>query len=126
MPTASEAARSMLQHATSAQQTENPMIPMHETLAEYLESWREELADVRRASDHTCAAYGNDVDGFLFFLQQHVGEALSLDHIAALETREVRAWLASRHKAGMAASSNARALSSLRNFLQFLHRHATG
>ena len=100
------------------------MTPMDEALADYLAAWREELEDVRRASEHTCAAYGNDVDGFLFFLQQHVGEPLTLHHISALETREVRAWLAARHRDGMAASSNARALSSLRNFLQFLHRHA--
>jgi integrase/recombinase XerC len=97
---------------------------MDQELTDYLDDWQKELSAVRRASEHTCAAYIRDVQGFLAFLMQHKAAAITCAQIKALETRDVRSWLAYRHRDGRAASSNARALSALRSFLRFLHRHA--
>lgn len=78
---------------------------------------------MRRASKHTSISYTHDVLGFLGFMAQHQGQAVSFAMLQNMHEREVRAWLAHRHAAGMKAASNARALSGLRNFCKFLHRH---
>ena len=87
-------------------------------------AWRAELAGVRRASTHTLTSYTHDLTDFLGFLTQYRGENIALKMLPSLHEREVRAWLAARHARGMKAASNARAVSSLRNFCKFLHRHA--
>lgn len=89
-----------------------------------LRDWLKELADVRRASSHSVAAYMHDVSGFLAFLFQHYGKALGLNELAATEERDIRAWLAYRAGKGYAKSSNARALSAVRTFFRYLNTNA--
>jgi integrase/recombinase XerC len=89
-----------------------------------LRAWLKEMAAVRRASNHSVAAYLHDVSGFLAFLHQHQGHALALKELEALEERDVRSWLAYRVTRGYAKSSNARALSAVRTFFRHLNNHA--
>jgi integrase/recombinase XerC len=78
------------------------------------------LRHERRASAHTVLAYGRDVGAFVAFLSAHRGAEVDDGMMAAAGLADLRAWLASRHGAGLAASSNARALSAVKA----LHRWA--
>ena len=85
--------------------------------------WQAWLRVERRASPHTLSAYGRDLVAFLDFLAGHLGGPASLADLAALRPADYRAWLARRAAAGLARTSTARALSTLRNFLRYLDRH---
>ncbi len=91
-------------------------------LAEAIAQWQGWLADERRFSPHSVAAYGRDLAGFLDFLLQHLGGAPSLASLASLSTADFRGYLAQRVGDGLERSSNARALSVLRGFFRFLDR----
>ena len=89
-------------------------------LAKALESWRDWLVGVRRASVHTERAYGRDVADFLSFLTEHLSAPPDLAALEALKVRDYRSWLARRAGAGVSATSRARGLSAVRGFLRFL------
>lgn len=82
-------------------------------------TWRSWLADEKRASAHTCAAYDVDLLDFLSFLTEHLGRRPSLDDLRGLRQADFRAWLARRTLRGLARSSTARALSALRSFYRW-------
>jgi integrase/recombinase XerC len=85
-------------------------------------AWLAWLTHEKRASPHSVDGYGRDVAAFLDFVQGHIGQAPSLDGLAALTPADFRAYLAHRFDAGLARSSAARALSALRGFFRFLDR----
>ena len=89
-------------------------------LAKALKSWRDWLAGVRRASEHTERAYGRDVADFLGFLGEHLGGPPDLAAIDGLKVRDYRAWLARRAAGGVSAASRARGLSAVRGLVRFL------
>lgn len=91
-------------------------------LAAAIAGWQAWLRDEKRASRHTCLAYGRDLADFLAFLAQHRGGAAGLADLEALTTADFRAWLAARAGAGLQRSSTARALSTLRGFFRWLKR----
>ena len=74
------------------------------------------LADERRASRHTIAAYARDLRACLDFLAGHLGRAIDRRAMDELRAADLRAWLARRRMSGIGAASNARALSALRGF----------
>ena len=84
--------------------------------------WRGWLAEERRLSPHTVAAYGRDVAIFCDFLGGHFGGPPGLSDFARLRPADVRAFLAARRSAGRAGVTLARGLSALRSFLGFLDR----
>lgn len=108
----------------AGQQVPTAMPPLAADVLRWLKAWRTELSGVRRASAHSVVAYLHDVSGFLAFLHQHRGEAVSAAMLAQIEERDLRAWFAYRVGRGYAKSSNARALSAVRTFYRFLHAHA--
>ena len=61
-----------------------------------IRDWQDWLRDEKRASPHTCLAYGRDLTDFLSFLTQHRGQPPTLADLSALATTEFRAWLAAR------------------------------
>ncbi len=91
-------------------------------LVDAIQRWQSRLADERRASPHTLAAYGRDLAQFLGFLQEHRGTVPTLAELAALRPGDFRAYLAHRASGDLARSSRARALSVLRGFFRFLDR----
>ncbi len=84
--------------------------------------WRDWLAHERRASPHTLDAYQRDLAAFLDFVSAHLGGLPSLADLATLEVRDFRSWLARRAAQGLAQSSSARAMSTVRSFFRFLDR----
>lgn len=88
-----------------------------------IEDWRQWLAHERRNSSHTLDAYTRDLRKFLLFISEHLGFPPGLADLSSLKAQDFRGYLASRHTGGLARSSTARAMSTLRNFFKFLeHR----
>ncbi|MGE4062231.1 MAG: tyrosine recombinase XerC [Rhodospirillaceae bacterium] len=91
-------------------------------LAEAIAAWHVWLAAERRVSAHTSDAYARDLAAFLAFLVGHLGEPAGLSALAQLKPADIRSYLAHRSSEGIARSSVARAMSTLRNFFRFLDR----
>ena len=98
-------------------------LPAQADAAEAFDSWQAWLATEKRVSRHTLESYSRDIAGFFAFMTEHHGEAVGLAELKALRPSDFRAWLAARRGAEMSATSNARALSSLRGFFRFLDRN---
>ena len=95
-------------------------------LREAIADWRGWLSNERRASEHTTENYQADLYAFLGFVTGHLGDVPDLKDLLRLNPRDFRSWLARRSMDGMAKTSTARALSSLRNFYRFLERSGRG
>jgi integrase/recombinase XerC len=91
-------------------------------LADAVTRWLDWLETERRVSPHTLAAYGRDLAQFLDFLTEHRGGVPDLAALTALAPADFRAWLARRAGQEIGRASNARGLSTLRNFFRFLDR----
>lgn len=68
------------------------------------------LAQVRRLSSHTVAAYRRDLTDFCAFCADH-----ALTGLDAVRETHVRQWLAGAHRRGLAPSTQQRRLSALRS-----------
>jgi len=91
-------------------------------LRQALAEWQAWLAHEKRVSSHTLIAYQRDLSDFLGFLVEHLGGSPSLAALSDLRAADFRAWLARRASGGLARSSTARALSTLRNFFRWAAR----
>ncbi len=97
-------------------------LPLDDALRDAATEWAAWLRNEKRASPNTLAAYGRDLTEFLDFLTMHVGGPLTLEKLGALRVGDFRAWLAARANRGLARSSTARALATLRGFFRRLER----
>ncbi len=84
--------------------------------------WRDWLAFERRCAPHTFAAYSGDLARFLAFIAEHRGETPGIAVLGDLAPADFRAYLAHRARDGVARSSTARAMSTLRGFFRYLDR----
>jgi len=80
------------------------------------------LGAERRASPLTVEAYGTDISGFLGFLARHHGVEADLDALAAVDTADLRGWLAEQARDGAVNATRARHLSAVKTFYRFLSR----
>jgi len=85
------------------------------------QNWLDHLS-ARQVSPHTTRAYAHDVKLFLEFLSGHHARAPSLLDLSDAAISDFRAWLAARARDGAIASSRARNLSGLKNFLAWLDK----
>ena len=90
--------------------------PLLEAEAALIQQYLDQLWLEKGVSEHTLAAYGTDLRKFAAFVQ---GRGLLL---AQADSDLLNNYLAHRHDAGLQPRSTARALSSLRNFYQWLHQ----
>ncbi|WP_334191746.1 tyrosine recombinase XerC [Pararhodobacter sp.] len=89
-------------------------------LRDALAGWLTNLAALSDASPHTVEAYRADVTGFLDFLARHHGGAAGMAQLRAVETADLRAWMAQARARGLGARSLARALSAVKAFARWL------
>jgi integrase/recombinase XerC len=89
-----------------------------------LSEWTQHLADERRFAANSVEAYGRDVSAFVGFLTNHLGHEAGGADLAALEPRDLRAYLAHRRQGDAALSdrSVSRALAAIRAFYRWLER----
>ncbi|MDH3663661.1 MAG: tyrosine recombinase XerC [Alphaproteobacteria bacterium] len=87
-----------------------------------MQAWCDWLAHEKRQAELTVKGYRTDLMGFLGFCAEHLGGSPSLEQLAALKIIDFRAWLATRHRDGVAKTSVARGLAALRNFYRYLDR----
>ncbi len=88
-----------------------------------IDEWLEELRCIKGYSPHSIIAYRNDVDNFMQFLAQYLGEEITVELLGNLKTKQFRPWIAERHRNGFHAHSTRRAISALRSFFAYIHRH---
>lgn len=101
-------------------------LPAQPDVLRAVEDWRSWLAAEKRMSAHTVTSYTHDLAAFLAFATGHLGHPVGLADLIAFETRDFRAWLSRRNQEGLARSSTARALSTLRGFYRWLDRRGLG
>lgn len=77
----------------------------------------------RKYSDCTTKAYITDLQNFISFIEEHVGEKISLETLSKLKVADFRAWLSHRITIGLQARSNARALSAVKSFFKYLAKY---
>ncbi|GAA0245970.1 tyrosine recombinase XerC [Rhodanobacter caeni] len=87
------------------------------TPADQVDAWLQRLASERQASAHTVDAYRRDLAKLLRFM-----EAQGVATFAALDPNRMRAFIATEHRAGLAAKSLQRLLSSCRSLFRQLIR----
>ncbi|MDR0581064.1 MAG: tyrosine-type recombinase/integrase [Holosporaceae bacterium] len=90
----------------------------------FVNNWLQELTIQRRYSLHTTNSYERDVSDFQRFLLLHKGEDFSLEILNSLKIADFRSWFSHRIGRGLAARSNARALSAVKSFFCYLARRS--
>jgi integrase/recombinase XerC len=93
------------------------------TLSRAIEAFDSHLADERRFSPRTVAAYRSDLQRFIDFWQREFGEEpASKARLSKVDALALRSYLAALHRAGLKNRSIARHLSTLRSFLRWACR----
>lgn len=100
-------------------------LPFGNDLGDAVQAWLSHLTSERGQSPATLEAYARDLRQFLGFLKHHLGHPPCLADLARLDTKAVRAFLASRRKQGAVSRSLSRSLSALRMFFRWMEREDT-
>lgn len=85
-----------------------------------VERWSGHLLHDRRRSAHTARAYVATAHRLIEFLGAYRAEAVGPASLTGLSPQDLRAFLAERRRDGLGASSTARELSAVRNFLTYV------
>jgi integrase/recombinase XerC len=97
------------------------MVNISGELSNLINDWRTSML-AQGKSNNTILAYIDDASQFLQFLTKYQAEKIELPHINNLKVKDLKAWVASRYQANYDAISTQRAISSMRSFMQFLHK----
>ncbi len=94
------------------------------TLANWRDAFERHLKSEKRASAYTLRNYSATLERFDGFLRGYLGGTVTLDQLAALETKDFRAFLAERRNEGLAPPSIKLELSAIKTFYKFLRKRA--
>ena len=90
---------------------------------EILSAFLEHIARERRLAGNTIEAYGHDIHAFFDFLEDHLGETITIKAFRELQAGDIRAFLARRRRDGLSDASIARVLSAIKTFYRWLDTH---
>lgn len=91
-------------------------------LCEAVAKWQSWLKVEKNVSPHTFRAYTADLGQFINFLRGHYDGEVGLNTLSATSLADFRSWLSRKSIDGLAASSRARSLSGVKNFLHWLDK----
>jgi integrase/recombinase XerC len=91
---------------------------------EYLVNWWQQALIGRGLSPHSCMAYVHDVQVFFKFLSDYHARMVMFSDIQSLDVSVIRSWQAYLSDEKLQLRSRKRALSSVRNFFNFLWERA--
>jgi integrase/recombinase XerC len=92
-------------------------------LYEAAQSWQTWLKIEKNVSKHTFRAYTSDLGQFLNFLRDHFDDDVGLNTLSSTTLTDFRSWLSRKSMDGLKASSRARSLSGVKNFLSWLDKN---
>ena len=88
-----------------------------------IKTWAEKMLFEKQYSPHTLSGYLGDLYQFMAFLQQHLGDKVTPQHLTTLKVIDFRAFLSARIHQGARQRSNARAISTLRTFFNYIRKN---
>ena len=91
-------------------------------LLKIINDWQCYLDKQRNYSGNTLSAYQGDLNHFLDFIGRYYSKTISIEMIKSIDIRFARSWLSARRLENFSAVSNARALSSVKNFYKYLEK----
>jgi len=94
-----------------------------DNIIEIINDWLSWLKNGKNYSAHTIKAYHNDLFSFCAFIQQHIGCSINLSELAKLDIKDFRSWLSMRHNNNLTFRSTARAISTVKNFFNYLEKN---
>jgi integrase/recombinase XerC len=106
-------------HATDFM-LEDAAAPAAEDVRAALAAWLGHMMHEQALAANTIEAYARDLRQLLAWLGRSLGHPPALDDLARLDTRQLRAFLASRRQGRVASRSLARSLSGLGAFFRWL------
>jgi integrase/recombinase XerC len=96
------------------------LVPADSATTAAFHAWQVQMRDVQGYSLLTVEAYRHDVLAFMQFFAKHIGEEVTLEILNALTSKQLRPWLAERHRKQFDPHSTSRALSAVKHFAGFL------
>lgn len=93
------------------------------SLQPHIQEWLNWLNVEKNVSPHTLSNYSRDLSAFFSFLHQYHQETITFDFLKKVSLQDLRAYLTYRATKKISNRSNARALSAMRSFVRYLHRH---
>lgn len=87
-----------------------------------IQSWLDNLLLERRFSVKTQESYAFDIQDFMTFLQEHLGQKVSLSDLKKLKVADFRSFLMWETEQKKSRSSIARYLSAVRSFFKYMTR----
>ena len=93
---------------------------MNNQIKNLFESWNSWIKNEKRLATNTVESYCVDIKSFLSFLSVHNNSNLDIRVLSTLDEDDLSGWFYVRLKNGKSHRSNARALSSLKSFINYL------
>ncbi|MFA7276413.1 MAG: tyrosine recombinase XerC [Pseudobdellovibrionaceae bacterium] len=107
----------------TAARDQDIQLDMQPDLQDAFAAWTGWLQFEKNMSPHTLRAYIADTSQFIRFLRDHYDAPVSLNALSGTSLPDFRSWLSRKSMDGLAASSRARSLSGVKNFLRWMDKN---
>ncbi|MFL2661009.1 MAG: tyrosine-type recombinase/integrase [Alphaproteobacteria bacterium] len=89
-------------------------------MSSFFEEWKTWIKSQKRLSNNTISSYTRDLRAFNIFIKSFKNSKLNLKILSELDEDDLSAWFYERLKNSISHRSNARALSALKSFMNYL------